>query len=144
MQPRAPKPDAQCLGSPFRLATDDIPVSNSYVTSILNEWAFVDKQSGDVMLWLYKTVENKYWIQSKLSALSLLRQKVDAATFHRISRTEDPAFTASIPVQVSPKDLSALEIALRQRGLFKQSCFSKAYSYSVYTWLERRGSTRSP
>jgi hypothetical protein len=127
MQPVAPKEDAQCLGSPFHLATDNIPLSNDYATSIINEWAFVDKRSGDVTLWLYKTDENKYWIQSKLSALSLLRRKLDASTYNRVSRTKDPSFTGSIPVQVSPKELSALETKLKLGGVYKQACFSKPY-----------------
>jgi len=60
-----PKPDMQCLDSPYRLGTDNIPVSGppDRASTIVNIQVYTVQ--NDPVAWLYTTQAGLHWLQIK-------------------------------------------------------------------------------
>ena len=125
--------DKRCEGSPFRLGTDNIPVSNSKATTVVNIWAFGARDEKPVG-WLYKTEEQRWWFQANWTSTLRLRRVLTSALYRRIVVPPSQRFGGRYyaPVQITLGDLTRVVAQFRQAGISRRGCF-RADLPSSYT-----------
>jgi hypothetical protein len=120
----APRIDAQCLQSPLRLGTDNIPNSNDSSTTIVDIMAFVIQPSGKPIAWVYKNRLGQQWLQTNLSEKATLKQALPSAQYARFAQQDRYLDKGSIIVRVKPLDLTDFRRSVSPLGIQPQRCFS--------------------
>lgn len=116
-----------CMGSPWALGTDNIPMTDQAATTIVNIWAFQTSR-GKPVAWLYKNESKQFWFQanSKSSGdIIKLHGTLPSDLYKRIvvppkNASDGPNFA---PALLSANDMRRLDTALRRQGIVREGCF---------------------
>jgi len=76
--------DAQCVGSPAHLGTDNIPADGGKGTSIINMWVYQRPNRSNAEAWLYLTTGHALYIQYAAWPTNGVPQRVTHAQLERI------------------------------------------------------------
>lgn len=116
--------DKRCMGSPFGLATDNIPMTNEKATTIINIWALRSSQGASVG-WLYKNESKQYWFQGNWRYVATLRSALTPKLFQRLIVVPKKAVGGPSlpPARLSSTEVGPLRIALQRSGIAREGCF---------------------
>jgi len=78
------KADAQCVGSPARLGTGNIPPDGGKGTSIINIWAYQAPNKTTADAWLYITTGHTLYVQYRSWPTTTAPQRVNYTQLARI------------------------------------------------------------
>jgi hypothetical protein len=116
-----PRIDAQCLSSPFRLATDNVPVGSGVPTSVVNIWGLQNAADGTTAGWLYKNGLGNYYLQLNYKAKP---ERYDGIPLSSLLLAKPQNGLYKPLVKVSPTELIDIENALLSHGVSRSACFS--------------------
>ena len=119
-----PVPDQQCMGSPLRIGSDNLPIDGDRQTTIIDIWAFTVDAGNHTLVWEYQTVSSQMWLQANLS-VARLRSRLGSTLYARIVGHSLMGRIGGIPIQVSASNLRNIENALARKGIDRQQCFSQ-------------------
>lgn len=115
-----------CMGSPWALGTDNLPMTDQAATTIVNIWAFHASGSKPVA-WLYKNESKQLWFQanSESEGVIKLHGALPRDLYKRIvvppnKASDGPNF---VPVLLSAHDMTRLGSALQLKGIVREDCF---------------------
>ena len=135
--PMHPKVDAICLGSPMHLGTDNIPMDNNPKTSVINMWAFVDRDQHTAVAWHYENRLGKQYVQLSIPHASASKEAISPAQYKRFMVVMPYSEFASENVQVTPSDLAALRHSYARIGIRERACFTNRLSESHFSGARR-------
>jgi hypothetical protein len=125
---KLPTTDAQCLKSPARLGSDNLPPSSeTRATTIIDITAYVNDDETP-LVWVYRTYSNQLWVQANFGNTSGLQSALVPHQYQLLTRDHRSYDRAGIPTRLSSSQLLLLKNSLVRHGARLQRCFSEKYT----------------
>lgn len=121
----APFPDKQCMGSPSRLGTDNIPPGRGKRSTIVDISAISKTPTSPALAWVYTTHDDRLWVQANVATRNDLLHQLDGTPFLALIQNAAVIRDGTPPVAMSQHQVQQFETTLKKRGFARQQCFSQ-------------------